>query len=272
MKELTLKEIQQVSLGILKDVHQFCMENNIKYSLAYGTLLGAIRHKGFIPWDDDIDIYMPRPDYEKFFACYKSKGKFVAIHESESNIAFGRVCDIEQTIIKTSLPWTNREDIGLWIDVFPIDGISDDKTTFSNTTRQLSSLLTQQLDTRRAMPSVLSQDSLKFKIKQLLRKIKYFRNNIKAINQCILGICKEFPYESASHCSQLVCGGNEDKEFFEKQIFEDFVEVDFETEKFLSVKDWNTVLSMNFSDYMQLPPEEDRTQHSSDHTKFYWKE
>ena len=62
MQELSLRQIQLIGLDILKDIHRFCIDNNLSYSLAYGTLIGAIRHKGFIPWDDDIDIVMPRPD------------------------------------------------------------------------------------------------------------------------------------------------------------------------------------------------------------------
>ena len=72
MQELTLKELQQVSLDIIKDVHSFCVNNNITYSIAYGTLIGALRHKGFIPWDDDVDIVMPRPDFERFCREYRS--------------------------------------------------------------------------------------------------------------------------------------------------------------------------------------------------------
>ena len=66
MKELTLKEIQQESFKILVDVDRFCVDHGIRYSLAYGTMIGAARHKGFIPWDNAIDVFMPRPDYERF--------------------------------------------------------------------------------------------------------------------------------------------------------------------------------------------------------------
>ena len=74
MKEqLTLKEIQSVNLEIMKDIHAFCVLNGIHYSLAYGSLLGAIRHQGFIPWDDDMDIMMPRPDYKRMLNEYDGK-------------------------------------------------------------------------------------------------------------------------------------------------------------------------------------------------------
>ena len=68
-KELTIQEIQRVSLEILKEVADLCEELHLRYYLAWGTLIGAIRHKGFIPWDDDVDIMMPRPDYDKLLEC-----------------------------------------------------------------------------------------------------------------------------------------------------------------------------------------------------------
>ena len=73
MKEMTLRELQLFSLEIMKDIHTFCMEHHILYSLLDGSLIGAARHKGFIPWDDDIDIIMRRPDYELFCNSYKSE-------------------------------------------------------------------------------------------------------------------------------------------------------------------------------------------------------
>ena len=70
MKEIQIDELKSIQLAILEYVHDFCIKNNIRYSLCGGTLIGAVRHKGYIPWDDDIDIIMPRDDYEKFCSLF----------------------------------------------------------------------------------------------------------------------------------------------------------------------------------------------------------
>lgn len=73
MKEITLEERKQIQLRMLIEIDAFCRKHNIRYSLAYGTLIGAIRHKGFIPWDDDVDIMMPLPDMLRFKELFKSE-------------------------------------------------------------------------------------------------------------------------------------------------------------------------------------------------------
>lgn len=87
-RRLTLSELQSVSLEILCKIDSFCRKNNIRYSLTYGTLIGAVRHKGFIPWDDDVDIMMPRPDYERFLSEFKSNDEVKLISEYQSYITF----------------------------------------------------------------------------------------------------------------------------------------------------------------------------------------
>ena len=131
MREMTLKDIQNVSLDIMKDVHNFCVKKGIKYTLQGGTLIGAIRHQGFIPWDDDLDIAMPRPDYDRFIREYSSSKGYVVLSrelpESEDVlIAFCRVCDTQNSIVNDSYaPWCKRTT-GVWIDVFPLDSVDDD--------------------------------------------------------------------------------------------------------------------------------------------------
>ena len=138
MKEMTLQEVQKVSLDILKDVHDFCESHNIKYSLAYGTLLGAVRHKGFIPWDDDVDIIIPRPDYERFCReYYSSHGYKLYCPEDPANyMVFARVCDNEHTLVKTNHPWAS-EQTGVWIDIFPFEGLPSDEGDFLNLVKRI---------------------------------------------------------------------------------------------------------------------------------------
>ena len=123
MKEIGLKELRDLQLDILQNVHDFCVAHGIHYSLAYGTLLGAIRHKGYIPWDDDIDIAMLRPDYEKFMREYKDEVyRFCECRlDKDIHIGFGKVEDTRTIIIEAG----NTKNLGVTIDVFPIDDLCD---------------------------------------------------------------------------------------------------------------------------------------------------
>ena len=126
VKELTIEELKAVELNILKDVAKFCEKHDIKYFLCGGTLLGAIRHKGFIPWDDDIDIAMPREDYERFFKLYNSSNTRYHADSLENNpnwhMSFGRVGDTATVLYEHTLKEKYKE-YHAFIDVFPVDGI-----------------------------------------------------------------------------------------------------------------------------------------------------
>ena len=111
--------------SILKWFAEFCDNNNLRYYLAYGTLLGAIRHKDFIPWDDDVDVYMPRPDYEKFIECFAkqyndSKYELRSRLNNKVNLPFEKIVDMTTTVRSNM----NDVDDHLWIDIFPLDGLS----------------------------------------------------------------------------------------------------------------------------------------------------
>ena len=268
-RQLGLKDIQRVSLDILKDVHAFCISNGINYSLAYGTMLGAVRHKGFIPWDDDIDIIMPRPDYERFKKSFKSSKGNVLVTEDESYIAFSRVCDTQRTKTGKSLwPWSKKE-LGLWIDIFPLDAIENDKQKFHDKIQRLESLSTKQIKARNAKVLPSMSFGVIQSIKQLVKNIFYLGLDINRINNKIIAEATQTHWDDSSVCSQLVCGTSI-KEFYNKSLFSKTILMPFEDSEFCVAEGWNVFLSSYYGDYMKLPPEEDREQHTS-FVKFYWK-
>ena len=118
-KQLTGEEVKQVELGILDYINSICKEHKIEYFLDYGTLLGAIRHKGFIPWDDDIDICMTRKNYERFVSVFskddKSNYKLLSMETSSSYYyEFGKVVDTRTVLNETET--IELPGMGIWVD------------------------------------------------------------------------------------------------------------------------------------------------------------
>ncbi|MBP5666945.1 MAG: LicD family protein [Salinivirgaceae bacterium] len=129
MADYDIRPLQLKILEILQAVDKTCKEHNLRYYLTAGTMLGAIRHKGFIPWDDDADIAMPRPDYEKLIANAKEwmpKQYELICAENDKNysLPFAKIQDAETTIIEHS---HLRYLGGVYMDVFPLDGLPDNK-------------------------------------------------------------------------------------------------------------------------------------------------
>ncbi len=273
MKEMTLQDIQSVSLDILKDVHNYCIAHDIKYTLFGGTMIGAIRHKGFIPWDDDIDVAMPRPDYERFINEYVSERGYELICEEKGNslLAFARIVDKERTIVKASLPWTNQTT-GVCIDVFPLDGAPDDKDEAKRYISSLRRYWTYAKLSRVALRHLSDYKSVKTKMNILVRKI-LFRNPIcRNINWTRLysDKCKQIPYGSTRHFANVSFMEYGMKEYQETADFETTVLVDFEDEKFCVCNGYDHLMRVKYGDYMQLPPEKDRI-YKHGGSKYYWK-
>ena len=124
MRELTAKELREVQMGILQEFHDFCTAHDIKYSLCGGTLLGAVRHKGYIPWDDDIDVMLPRREYNKLLALYKSDKFTLYTYDTcpEYMQSFAKLCD-NRTLLTEHIVY--EPDYGVDIDIFPLDFFPD---------------------------------------------------------------------------------------------------------------------------------------------------
>ena len=276
MKELTLPEIQQVSLGILQEVHDFCVSRGIRYSIAYGTLIGAVRHGGFIPWDDDIDIVMPRPDYDRFFAEFTSKTLLaVSEKDKDSYLAFGRVYDIVRTTCETLIPHEKNYSGGVWIDIFPLDGAPDDFGEFSSRADKLKKLWRTQIRCRCSKNSFRGLRRLCSNYKDFLwfSAIKLSCTGdllLKKANAEIADIDRQIPWGTTGHWAQICCLDCGDRDYHNAEDFTSVVKLKFEGREFLAMNGYDSVLRKIYGDYMQLPPEKDRKPKQG-FLHFYWK-
>lgn len=271
MKEMSIRDIQLVSLDILKDIHEFCIENNIKYTLFSGTLIGAIRHKGFIPWDDDLDIAFPRPEYEKFVRTYKSKRGYKLfapeVQGQKVFLAYARVCDMDRTYVDdTRFPWT-KEKKGIWIDIFALDG-AETPDKIVQQTEDIFKVWDFSYEIRRTMCPLRLREGKRRKLRMLMERIMFgwrrdvWRKHIK--------MCKQIPFEKASYYSNFVWPGWKMREYCEIDVLDDFILWPFEDQQFYVMKGYDKALRAKYGDYMTPPPADQREpRHSIYH--YWWK-
>ena len=137
-KVLSLEEIKRIELGILEYLHQVCEKHDIKYFIDFGTLLGAVRHKGFIPWDDDMDICMLREDYEKlqdYLIANPDERYEVMSYKNNLNYVypFMKVQDNQTYLLEEDVRIDSN--MGIYVDIFPVDGYEDDSVFKDKMTR-----------------------------------------------------------------------------------------------------------------------------------------
>ena len=273
MKEMTLKEQQNFFLDIMKDVHKFCEENKIRYSLYGGSMIGALRHKGFIPWDDDIDIIMPRKDYDLFCRTYKSN-KYILIdaeHDKNCFLAFARVCDMEETYVKTYIPWCSY-NTGCWIDVFPADGFPSEQSQQNALYAQCYNL--RKKVTRLRIIKSTFHGSMIDHLKLLIKKIITFNGvGVQKDVQKLIKATKSYDFESSPMWASLSCmkrSGKWQLKHHPKETFETCLLFPFEDTNLYVMNGYDSVLTQRYGDYMKLPP--DNEQHPL-HTfaTYFWK-
>ena len=256
MKELSCEEIKSLQLEILQSVHDFCEENGIRYVLWAGTLLGAVRHNGYIPWDDDIDIAMPRADFDKFFQEFHHKRFIAKCIDCDPTFlfTFGKVCDSETELIENKL---HRTSIGVNIDVFPLDEIPNDNTKRKIFCKRV--ILNQKFIEIKQI--LINKNRVFYKnIILLLGKALLFFVSYKTLNKTHVKLIRKYAGNNEDMICNLAWGIGEKEAVFKNTVIDRKKHL-FESSKFYIPKSYDDVLRRRYGDYLTLPPEPKRISH-----------
>lgn len=252
MRKANSEEIRSIQIKILDFFAKLCEENNINYFLTYGTLLGAIRHKGFIPWDDDVDVAMLREDYEKLISLYKTmngcKYQFICVENNSACMyPFGKIIDTDTILYERGIK------TGIYIDIFvydnaPIDiakrNKAFDKLDFYSHWRQY------QLS--------MSQKPLSFKriCVLILRWIIYILLPRQYFTKRIVQSAKKYREKE----SNIVCSFTEPylRWVVEKSLFTDLIYVEFEGKKYKAPRNYEKWLTIQYGDWRKIPSIEEQ--------------
>lgn len=263
MREIRTIELKSIQLDILQKIDSFCQENNINYFLSYGTLIGCIRHNGYIPWDDDIDICMPRPDYERFITLFnKNTDQHKVIEhriENSYKLPFAKVYNTN-TIMNEDM--YIKDSFGVYIDIFPIDGINSSKQI------KQSLFLNKLLNTKRAIINNNKRSILKRALLTLGKAIIYPITIHYIINK-ITKIATATSYVDAKFVANIVSPYGE-CEIMPKEYFNELNTHSFEGKNFKIPKEFDKYLKSIYGEYMVLPPIEKQISHHS--FEAWWKE
>lgn len=271
MKELTANELtewKRIITGVLQAFHQICHEHGLTYYAVGGTAIGAIRHKGIIPWDDDIDVAMPRPDFDRFVAIAKSQdlGDYELVDASNTpgyNLSFPKLCSKKTTLIER---WDTPCVIGLFIDIFPLDGAPEDV--------EHTKLLVEQYRKARNRYEAISTHNTFIEYLSLLKDphewgrfaVKtlgfFFR---KQMGRMLLArmdsISHTIPFGSTSKVINYA-GAYGIRELFDKSILDGSpVSLPFEDGVIDMMPQYDAYLRGVYGNYMQLPPADKQVPH-----------
>lgn len=259
-RKLDLDEIKSIEVGILKYIAGICDEYGLRYYLAYGTLLGAIRHKGFIPWDDDIDIAMPRADYDKLVKIFNDR-RGESRYDCMSPLDAGYYYDFAKVIDTTT--FVQEKNVlparcGVWVDIFPMDGLNK---------KDVLTHYKLMLYGRCRAFSVYSK--FPHKTKGLAVPLEYlFWRMCRIIgyptfmNSCVW-LSQKYKYGSTDWLG-IASSFPASKKYMKKEWFADCVDVDFEGCQFKAPIGFHDILTEYYGDYMQLPSEDKRVSHNID--------
>lgn len=253
MGEFSLRDLQHEEFEILLEIDRICKKHNIKYFLNAGTLLGAVRHKGFIPWDDDIDICMPLKDYKKFKKISKkelNESYFLQSYDTDlTSIWYTKVRKNGTTAIETGgsdKPFHQ----GIWVDVFPLIGVKDDP-------HWLKSIAARAAFAKKLLSRKNSYISESKNLSVLKKLHKFVPLEALRLFAKMVYMTTFKSHENYEFCYCL-WAQKKFKAKYKSALFNESCEVEFEGFMFPSPKNWDEYLTIEYGDYMTPPPPEKR--------------
>lgn len=255
MNKDDLKKLQSVETLVLKRIHEFCIENKINYTLAYGTLLGACRHGGPIPWDDDVDIAMTRNEYNTFLNNWK-KNSIIGYYldemgpETDSHINHTKIRK-DGTILSSKEEYDQNKHNGIWVDVFVIDKIPTDVK------------LRKKMLFWAKIRLIYTRDHPMFKG----RKIEFFISKMmislpKKIKKKILIYADNYvqQYKDLKKDYELVnlAAPSLLYQYYESNMMDEYKIIEYDSLKLMSIKYPEKMLVTRYGDWKKLPPKEEQ--------------
>ena len=252
----------------MTEFDRVCREHGLRYTLADGSLLGAVRHKGFIPWDDDMDVFMPRPDYEKFIQLVSEGGVLPEYLTLSKDRGKGTYYTFTK-VLDTRYPLRSGNHIEvpyLFLDIFPIDGAASDEEERKKQHKKerrwvIAAGICQWYTMDRWWGFIAYIIGWWFYI--LVNLFVGRTRAVRKMNEYAL----KYPYESSDmavfHCFGTVSAA------VPKEVYENYCELEFEGRSFKAVQEWDMLLEHTYGDYMTPPPE--KKQRSRHYMKIYKK-
>ncbi len=258
--EIEIAELQKRLSPMFKDLVTILDQNNVQYYAVGGTLLGAIRHKGFIPWDDDIDISIPRPEYDTFIAnANKMLPPHYVLETHHDNDTFpyhyAKLYDTRTTLVAN---FTQPFPRGIYIDIFPLDGITSNKKEQIKNVKKMRFYLKihRRVFTLKAHSPHLSH-RVGHCVLAPIAKIFYSK---KAVLKKIDDLSQITPWEQAEYIVNYF-GAWKTKEIHKKSWYNERIQLPFDDFKVWAPKEYEKVLSCLYGNHMELPPVETRKSH-----------
>lgn len=249
------KKLWDTEQEILDEIHRICTENGLRYSLAYGTLLGAVRHQSFIPWDDDIDVMMPREDYEKLVAIWETVAPCGFLLETDRNTDdcvnnFAKIRKDHTIFLQFDDERKRKHHKGIFVDVFPFDRCAENKTA----RRIQYGFFALNLLFNRGYSSSSGglTGALEKALLTLVPKSAYRKLSLRAGERSRAWNDKNLE-NWVSPCTISDC-----RRYYPADLFEEFTMLEFHGKRYYAVKKFDEFLTICYGDYMKLPPEEER--------------